>query len=331
MRLALDQTGGIPCRDDLERQQPLTPAEFADGWCLRPGLRGRELYVSPRRVIDSHHAMYEEDLPAFSWPANPEDQPRVSAVPRERITTDWAWGGSTGAGIKVCIVDSGIEADHPALGNSVRGGVVVDRTGDGVEVREAPHDDLFGHGTACAGIIHALAPAAELYSARVLGPNLKGGGAALIAGVKWAVDNRMDIINLSLSTRKYEHVVTLHDIVDEAYFHGTVIVASANNMPVHSYPWLFASVISVASHAGNDPFTFYYNPDPPVEFTAPGVDLELAWAGKATSVGTGNSYATPHIAGIAALIQSKHHLRPFHLKTALYYTAKNVRDALGDT
>jgi subtilisin len=271
----------------------------------------------------------EDELPAFSWPTKPEDQPRIVPVPWEQMTPQWAWGGSTGKGMKVCIVDSGIEADHPALGGMVRGGVVVERSEDGPVVREEAHGDLFGHATACAGIIHSLAPEAELYSARVLGPNLKGGGDALVAGVRWAVEQEMNVINLSLSTRKQEHVADLHNLADEAYFQKTVLVASANNTPVYSYPWLFASVISVASHTEDDPFTFYYNPDPPVEFTAPGVDLELAWAGGSTAVGTGNSYATPHITGIVALIMSKHpDLTPFQLKTVMYYTSKNVREAL---
>ena len=273
--------------------------------------------------------MAEEDLPAFSWPTRPEDRPAIHPVPWHEITPEWAWGGSTGKGIKVCIVDSGVEADHPAVGGMLRGAVVVERTEEGPVVREQPHEDLFGHGTACAGIIHRIAPEAELYSVRVLGPNLKAGGNALIAGFGWAVENKMDVINLSLSTRKQEHVPALHDLADQAYFQGTVIVASANNMPVYSYPWLFASVISVACHSEQDPYTFYYNPDPPVEFTAPGVDLELAWAGGATSVGTGNSYATPHIAGIAALILAKHReLTVFQLKNVLYYTSRNVREAL---
>jgi subtilisin family serine protease len=273
--------------------------------------------------------MVEQELPAFSWPTDPKDRPPVFPIPLQSITTEWAWGGSTGKGIKVCIVDSGIEADHPAVGGMVRGGVVVEKTADGVEIREEPHDDLFGHATACAGIVHKIAPEAELYSARVLNQNLKGGGDALIAGVRWAVENKMNVINLSLSTRKQEHVTVLHDLADEAYFQNTVMVASANNMPVYSYPWLFASVISVASHTEADPLTFYYNPDPPVEFTAPGVDIELAWAGKSTAIGTGNSYATPHIAGVIALILGKHPtLTPFQLKNVLYYTSKNVREAL---
>jgi subtilisin len=271
----------------------------------------------------------DEALPAFSWPVLSEDQPPITAIPSQEITEEWAWGGSTGQGVKVCIVDSGIDADHPAVGGMVRGGIVVERGADGPVVHEEPHGDLFGHATACAGIIHRLAPQAELYSARVLGPNLKGGGDALVAGVRWAIENRMDVVNLSLSTRKPEHSQALHNLADEAYFQGTVIVASANNAPVFSYPWLFASVISVASHAESDPFTFYYNPSPPVEFTAPGLDLELAWAGGGTAVGTGNSYATPHISGIAALILSKHpHITPFQLKTILYYTSKNVREAI---
>lgn len=272
----------------------------------------------------------EEQLPAFSWPRDPAERPPISPIPWQEITPEYAWGGSTGRGVKVCVVDSGIEADHPALDGAVRGGVSVEKGPDGPVLVEGPHEDLFGHGTACAGIIHRLAPEAEIYSVRVLGPNLKGGGNALIAGIRWAVENGMKVINLSLSTRKQEHVILLHELADQAYFNNTVIVAAANNMPVSSYPWLFSSVISVASHAESDPYTFYYNPFPPVEFTAPGVDLEVAWAGKATAVGTGNSYATPHIAGIAALMLGKFPgLTPFQVKTMLYYTARNVRDALG--
>jgi len=174
-----------------------------------------------------------------------------------------------------------------------------------------------------------LVPEAELYSVRVLGLNLRGGGAALIAGLRWALDHGMHVINLSLSTRKPEHVLPLHELADKAYFQRAVMIAAANNLPVSSYPWLFSSVISVASHTEKDPHTFYYNPNPPVEFTAPGVDVETAWSNGGTAVNTGNSFAAPHIAGMAALILAKHpQLTPFQLKTVLYYTAKNVRQSL---
>lgn len=276
--------------------------------------------------------MDDESLPAFSWPVRPEEQPRITPVPWHEITPEWAWGGETsaaGAGLKVGIVDSGVEAEHPLLGGMLRGSVAVERGESGLSVREVAATDLFGHGTACASIIHALAPAVELYSIRVLGPALRGGGDAFLAGLEWAVEQRLDVINLSLSTRKEEYAPALRALADRAYFQRTVLVAAANNVPILTYPWTFSSVISVASHVERKPYTFYYNPNPPVEFTAPGVDLEVAWLGGSTIVGTGNSFAAPHIAGLAARILGKHRqLTPFQVKTILYYTAKNVREAL---
>jgi len=119
--------------------------------------------------------------------------------------------------------------------------------------------------------------------------------------------------------------VRVHELADTAYFRRTVLVASAHNMPVESYPWRFSSVISVGSHEQEDPYTYYYNPAPPVEFFARGVDVKVAWNGGGRLVCTGNSFATPHIAGIAALVLSKHpELTPFQLKSVLYLTATNV-------
>jgi subtilisin family serine protease len=96
-------------------------------------------------------------------------------------------------------------------------------------------------------------------------------------------------------------------------------------MPVESYPWRFASVVSVGSHEGEDPLAWYANPSPPVEFFARGVDLDVAWLGGGTMRCTGNSFAAPHIAGIAALVLARHpQLTPFQLKSVLYSTATNA-------
>jgi subtilisin len=84
-------------------------------------------------------------------------------------------------------------------------------------------------------------------------------------------------------------------------------------------------VISVGSHEEPDPRTFYYNPKPPVEFFARGVDVEVAWLGGGTIRCTGNSFATPHMTGLCALVLSKHReLTPFQLKSVLFLTATNV-------
>jgi subtilisin family serine protease len=132
-------------------------------------------------------------------------------------------------------------------------------------------------------------------------------------------------VNLSLSTPYPEFEVLLHELADSAYFQRTIIVASAHNMPVQSYPWRFSSVISVGSHANTGELTFFYNPTPPVEFFARGVDVEVASAQGGSLRLTGNSFATPHISAVCALILGKHpQLTPFQLKSLLYLTADNV-------
>jgi len=74
--------------------------------------------------------------------------------------------------------------------------------------------------------------------------------------------------------------------------------------------------------------TFFYNPDPPVEFFARGVDVEVAWTGGARIRCTGNSFATPHMTGLCALVLGKHpELTPFQLKSVLYLTSSNVEAA----
>ena len=243
----------------------------------------------------------------------------------DRVDREWALGGATGKGVRVCILDSGVEVGHPSVGE-VAGAVVmtVDEDGNGV-ASEDTEGDLCGHGTACAGVVRSLAPEAELYSVRVLGAGFSGSGKVLIAGLKWAVEQGYDVINMSLSTTKRQLAETLRELADTAYFKKTVLVASAHNMPVESFPWRFSSVISVGSHEEDDPLTFFANPDPPVEIFARGVNVDIAWLGGSTIRATGNSFATPCISGICALVLSKHpSLTPFQLKSVLYLISSNV-------
>ncbi|HET8652766.1 MAG TPA: S8 family serine peptidase [Gaiellaceae bacterium] len=267
----------------------------------------------------------ERPLPAWSLPAGTAES---LALPTEwpgRVTREWAWGGSTGNGVRVCILDSGVEPDHPDVGG-LAGAVAVEvREGDEIAVVDDVEGDLCGHGTACAGIVRSIAPDCELHSVRVLGAGFTGSGTALLGGLRWAVEQGFQVINMSLSTTKSQFAGLLHEVADTAYFRRTVLVASAHNMPVESYPWRFSSVISVGSHEEPDAETFYYNPSPPVEFFARGVDVEVAWLGGSRARSTGNSFATPHMTGICALILGRHpELTPFQLKSALYLTANNV-------
>jgi subtilisin len=253
------------------------------------------------------------------------------AVSMADLSPSWAWGGSTGKGARVAVVDSGIDVDHPDLEGCVDrdGGAEFTVTGDGeVEQHDGPHPDAVGHGTACAGIIHSIAPEATITSVKVLGRGLRGRAAAFLAGLSWAVEQGFDVVNLSLGTTAREWALPFYEICDRAYFGGTVVVTAANNLPRASYPSLYGSVFSVASSRGRDPFRFHHNPDPPTEFLAPGVDVTVSWVGGGRIEATGNSYAAPHISGIGALICAKHpELRPFQLKTVLWATSANVQEA----
>jgi subtilisin len=267
----------------------------------------------------------EEPLPAWSLPTEAIDRIELPEAWPGQVTREWAWGGATGAGVRVCILDSGVETDHPLVGN-VRQSIAISIEGDQVLIDEDDRaGDLCGHGTACAGIVRSLAPDSELTSVRVLGAGYTGSGAVLLEGLRWAIEQGYDVINMSLSTTKQKFASLLHELADSAYFRRTMLVASAHNMPVESYPWRFSSVISVGSHEGSDPFSYYYNPSPPVEFFARGVDVEVPWLGGGRLVCTGNSFATPHVAGIVTLMLSKHReLTPFQLKSLLYLTSSNV-------
>ena len=267
----------------------------------------------------------EDELPAWSLR---RDDPRARGLPAtwpHRVDRDWAWGGSDGAGVRVAIVDSGVDGGHELVGGIQRA-VAVQRGAEGeTAIVDDTVGDVAGHGTACAGIVRSMAPASELWSVRVLGEGARGGASALLSGLRWAVEQRCEVVNLSLSTPKRETAALLHEIADEAYFAGTVIVAAAHNLDVRSYPWRFASVISVASHDGDDSFEFLYNPQPPVEIFARGVDVEIAWLGDTRIVAAGNSFATAFVSGICALILGKHPgLTPFQLKTVLRETATNL-------
>lgn len=264
--------------------------------------------------------------PAYSDAFEPESIQRLpTTLPLDGITADWAWGGSTGRGVKVAVIDSGIEASHPAIGGDVSGYVAIREGADGLEYDTSPHEDVYGHGTACAGIIRSLAPACELYSVRVLGAALSGRATVFAAGLRWAIEHGMHVCNLSLGTPKRDYYALLHELADLAYFRNVMLITAANNQPVPSFPSVYASVVSVAATEDTDPFRYYFNPVPPVEFGAPGINVRVAWREGGWLTTTGNSFAAPHIAGLVTRILAKHpHLTVFQIKTILRALAANV-------
>ena len=169
--------------------------------------------ASPRVTVSTE--------PAWSGAFDRGALQEVASLPFEQVRA-WAFEGSTGAGVRVAVIDSGVDADHPRVGG-VAGGVAFELDAEaeyGFVENEGPHGDLVGHGTACAGIIRSIAPDAEIYSVRVLGANLKGRGALLHAGVEWSVERGMHVANLSLSSKAEAMFGPLHEVADQAYFSG---------------------------------------------------------------------------------------------------------------
>ena len=150
------------------------------------------------RSVAHYAAGVSEELPA--WSLSAEGAERIT-LPEEwpgEITREWAWGGATGAGARVCVLDSGIEAGHPLVGD-VQQSVAISIEGEEVIIEENDTEgDLCGHGTACAGVIRSLAPECELVSVRVLGAGYTGSGAVLLEGLRWAIEQGYDVINMSL-------------------------------------------------------------------------------------------------------------------------------------
>ncbi len=267
--------------------------------------------------------------PAWSLPAGAAEGLALPVEWPGEVTREWAWGGSTGKGVSVCILDSGVDEEHPLVGEVQRSVVASVGPDDEVIVEDDTEGDLCGHGTACAGIIRSLAPDCELVSVRVLGAGFTGSGGVLLAGLRWAVEQGFDVVNMSLSTTKKQFA----GHPPRAHRHGLLPAHGARRLGAqHAGRELSVALLvgDLGRAATRRPTrsTFYYNPDPPVEFFARGVDVEVAWTGGARIRCTGNSFATPHMSGLCALVLGKHpELTPFQLKSVLYLTSSNVGGA----
>lgn len=270
-------------------------------------------------------------LPAWSEPFHADPPlpapPVASPAP---MTRDWAYGDGSGRGVTVAILDSGIEDGHPLVGGVDRA-VAVERDEhaedgeDGVRFIDGPHDDLYGHGTACAGIIRTLAPEVRLVSVRVLASNLKGSAFAFAHGLEWCIDHDVDIVNLSLSTTNADYAETFYELLDRAAFGKMLLVSAMNNEPKRSIPSQYAGVFSVACGPGTDRERLWCNADGPAEWGAAGIDVEVPWSGGATISASGNSFAAPVIAGHLARIVGAHPgITPWQARTVLAGLAENA-------
>ena len=252
-----------------------------------------------------------------------EDDISITPYPEDDLfyqtaeTTNWGYKpvladkayslGYRGNGIKVGVIDSGINSQHPDL--RVAGGASF--------VSGSYLRDSTGHGTHVAGILAAqansigvrgVAPNVQLYSLRVFGEGYSTEGIHLLKAIQWAIDNDMDILNLSLAG---PDLPGLRDLTKKAYDEGILLVAaSGNNWTAGIYdvqfPAQYPTVIAVGSLGQNNKLFPTSFRGPSQEFVAPGENIYSTAILTGTStqedyaVKTGTSMASPFVAGIAA-------------------------------
>ncbi|HET6379520.1 MAG TPA: S8 family serine peptidase [candidate division Zixibacteria bacterium] len=257
----------------------------------------------------------------------------------DRMWVRTAWGISTGGSNVIAVLDTGVWKGHPDLTGKLVDGY------DFVNEDSNPADDN-GHGTWVSGIIAArvndnygvagISWSDKIMPVKVMNERGSGYTSDLIEGLRWAADHGADIINMSIGG--YPSSSSLHEAIKYAYSKDIVLVGAAGNNRIEQshYPASFPEVISVTATQEDDEFTNWSNYGPLVDVSAPGASIlttncdrnsvsQCMYAGRHIII-SGTSFATPNVAGVAALIRAKH---PEWTAAQVAQRIKSTADDLG--
>lgn len=245
------------------------------------------------------------ELPLSSGPRThrPSEPPRMPAMTL------------SGDGVRIAIIDSGVDAAHPWLSAANLKHVAIEKEGESFKIVPSNGGDLSGHGTACAGIIHRMVPASELTSVCALGPDGRCPREGLIAALRYCVRERFSVVNLSLGIdiprgaplrpTDYKSLVDLYEIADAAYTAQVVLVAAGPNAAgFRTYPGRFKSLIGVGRGSFDDPEGLKSHITIDYEIIAPGNDVLAPALGGGERRWTGTSFATPAVTAHVARIRA---------------------------
>ncbi|MFA6004441.1 MAG: S8 family peptidase, partial [Elusimicrobiota bacterium] len=273
----------------------------------------------------------KESIPVFkryAW-TEPALPPGVSREELpwgiQRVNAPAAWAKTMGQGVRVAVVDTGIDFNHPDLKANVAGGYNAMDSGQ-------PYLDDNHHGTHVAGTIAGVldgkgvagvAPKASLYAVKVLDAKGSGSIVSIIKGLVWCGKNKMDVANMSLGAPMGNIFMRL--AVNYARSKGVAIIAAAGNEsgPV-GYPAGYTNTIAVSAGDSKDQLAYFSNRGPRVEFIAPGVDVRSSIPGGQYALFSGTSMATPHVAGLAALAVARGAHGLDAVRAALKRSAKSI-------
>jgi subtilisin family serine protease len=232
----------------------------------------------------------------------------------------------TGKGVKVAVIDSGVETSHPKLkGLQLVDDIAVECDGAKLRIVDGKGEDVFGHGTAVSWVIRQLAPEAQIGSIRVLGHDNTSKTRIIHRAALEALDRGYNIINCSFGCGVQRQVLKYKDWVDEAYLKGVHVVAACDNLDFASIEWpaYFPTSIAVNMARCENDAIFYYQRGTLVEFAARGVDITLPWMGGDEIVVTGSSFAAPRMSAmVARLISVEPQLTPLEVKSILQHLAE---------
>jgi thermitase len=236
---------------------------------------------------------------------SPDDPLFGSQWDMVKVQAPQAWEVTTGsASINIAILDTGVDLDHPDLANKII---------SNINFSSSPTvDDVYGHGTHVAGIAAAmtnngigvagLGYSAAIMNVKVMGDTGTGTYSAIASGIIWAADNGADVINMSLGGSSASSI--LQDAVNYAWSKGVVVVAAAGNSgsTAPMYPACYTDCMAVAATDAIDGKASWSNYGDWVDVAAPGVCIYSTLKDNNYGYKSGTSMASPHVAGLAALV-----------------------------
>ncbi len=228
----------------------------------------------------------------------------------DRVDAEKVWVIAAANNIKVAVIDTGIDLDHPDLGANVKGGI-------NTTYSWRTADDDNGHGSHVAGTIGAannllgvigVGHEIDLYAVKVLNSGGSGYVSDIIEGIQWSINNNMDVINMSLGTTS--NVQSFHDAVIAAKNAGIVVVSAAGNSGSGDntviYPAKYSESIAVSATNSSDGQPSWSSRGPEVDLAAPGNSIYSTYKSGGYATLSGTSMATPHVAGAAAMVLATH-------------------------
>ena len=232
----------------------------------------------------------------------------------------------SGEGVKVAIIDSGVDLSHPALsGLTLVDDVAISCDGANIRIEDRSGDDLYGHGTAVTSLLLKESPGVQVGSFRALDSRNHARNFVIAECVNQAIARGYQVINCSFGCRgQAKYVMDYKEWIDEAYLAGVQVVAACSNVDsgIREWPAYFPSVFGVKGIDCGEG-EFYLADGQMVSFMAKGERVKVPWLEGKTKIETGSSYAAPVIAGkIAKLLEAFPHIERGLLKPMLGILAR---------